>query len=265
MTELHPPHLSEPGLAALAGVRHAFFTREGGVSKGHYASLNVGFGSGDDREHVAENRRRAAAALGRPAEALNTVYQTHSPDVVRADRRWTHADAPRADAMVSDRPGLALGILTADCAPVLFAGTAGDGRPVVGAAHAGWRGALGGVLEATVAEMEALGAERDGIGAAIGPCIGPESYEVGPEFPRPFLDEDPGNARFFVPGRREGYPTFDIAGYVAARLQRLGLAAVGLVAADTCADRDRFFSYRRRTLAQEPDYGRQLSAIVIDG
>lgn len=265
MTAPHPPYLGESGLAVAQGVRHAFFTRLGGVSRGVYASLNVGYGSDDSRENVGENRRRATAALGQPADALNTVYQVHSPEVVVADRRWVPVDAPRGDAMVSDRPGIVLGILTADCVPVLFAGEAESGRPVIGGAHAGWRGALGGVLEATVAAMESLGAARDGIRAAIGPCIGADSYEVGPEFCQPFIDQNPDNRRFFAPGRREGHPLFDIAGYVAAQLWRLGVSAVGTVEADTCADAERFFSYRRKTLNREADYGRQLSAIVIDG
>lgn len=264
MTEPHPPFLTEPGLAATPGFRHAFFTRQGGVSTGVYASLNVGYGSEDSRDSVTENRRRAMAALGHPAGALNTVYQVHSPDVMVADRNWAPDQAPQADAMVTDRPGIVLGILTADCVPVLFAGTTSDGRPVAGAAHAGWRGALGGVLDATVAAMESLGAARNGMGAAIGPCIGAASYEVGPEFNRPFLEEDPGNARFFAPGRRDGHPYFDIVGYVAARLGRLGVSAVGAVEADTCADADRFFSYRRKTLTGEADYGRELSAITIE-
>lgn len=264
MTAPHPPCLSEPGLTTAEGVRHAFFTRQGGVSRGVYDSLNVGYGSDDSRENVAENRWRAMAVLGQPVEALNTIYQVHSPDVVVADRLWSPDRAPQGDAMVSDQPGIVLGILTADCVPVLFAGKREDGRPVIGAAHAGWRGALGGVLEATVGAMESLRVRRDGICAAIGPCIGAESYEVGPEFGQPFIDKDPENGRFFAPGRREGHPLFDIAGYVAAQLQRLGLAGVGMVEADTCADADLFYSYRRKTLNGEADYGRQLSAIVIE-
>jgi len=258
-----PPQITDPSLAALDDVRHAFFTRRGGVSKGVYASLNIGYGSGDDRDSIAENRRRAMASLDLPATALNTVYQIHGTAVAVADRNWPPQEAPRADAQVTDRPGIALGILTADCAPVLLAGRKPDGAPVIGAAHAGWKGAVGGVLEAAVAAMEALGAARGSIRAAIGPCIGQDSYEVGPEFPAPFLDQDTANERFFRPGRREGHPMFDIAGYVESRLTTLSLAAVGRIDADTCAEADRFFSYRRTTLTGEADYGRELSAIAI--
>ncbi len=263
MTESPPTHLSEPGLAAMAGIRHAFFTRQGGVSKGVYASLNVGYGSGDDRAAIAENRRRAMSAFGLGETALNTVYQVHGTDVFTAADSWDPTDAPRADALVTDRPGLALGILTADCVPVLFAGTAAGGRAVVGAAHAGWRGAIAGVLPAAVEAMRALGA--DTIHAAVGPCIGQESYEVGPEFAAPFLALDPGNSRFFAEGRRDGHPLFDIGGYVMSTLASLGLDGLARIEADTCAQADRFFSYRRSVLAGEPDYGRELSAIVIEG
>ncbi len=265
MTEPHPPQIIDRTLAAVGGVRHAFFTRQGGVSKGVYASLNIGYGSGDARDRIAENRRRSMAALGLPEAALNTVYQVHGTDVAVADRNWDPTDAPRADAQVTDRPGIALGILTADCAPVLFAGSKPDGSAVIGAAHAGWKGAVSGVLAAAVDAMQALGAARATIHAAIGPCIGQDSYEVGPEFPLPFVEENPDSARFFRPGRRDGHPMFDIAGYVESRLTALSLAAVGHIDADTCAEADRFFSYRRTTLAGEPDYGRQLSAIVIEG
>ena len=265
MTDTAPPRLTEPALATAVGVRHAFFTREGGVSTGLYSSLNVGFGSGDDRAAIAENRRRALACFDLPAATLDTVFQVHGTAVALADRHWDPADAPRADALATDRPGIALGILTADCVPVLFAGQAAGGRPVIGAAHAGWRGAIAGVLEETVAAMRRLGAEPGTIRAAIGPCIGARSYEVGPEFAAPFLAQDPANARFFAPGRRDGHPLFDIAGYVADRLARLGLAGVGRIAADTCAEDRRFFSYRRSTLHKESDYGRELSAIVIAG
>ncbi len=270
MTESPPTHLSEPGLAAMAGIRHGFFTRQGGVSEGVYDSLNVGYGSGDDRAAIAENRRRAMSALGLGETALNTVYQVHGTDVFTAVDSWdpaaaprADAPAPRADALVTDRPGLALGILTADCVPVLFAGTAGGGRAVIGAAHAGWRGAAAGVLGKAVEAMRALGAET--IHAAVGPCIGQESYEVGPEFAAPFLALDPGNSRFFRAGRRDGHPLFDIGGYVMSALASLGLAGLARIEADTCAEADRFFSYRRAVLAGEPDYGRELSAIVIEG
>ena len=263
MTDPAPMHLSEPVLAAMAGIRHGFFTRQGGVSEGLYASLNVGYGSGDDREAIAENRRRAMSAFGLDETGLNTVYQVHGADVFTATDFWDPADAPHADAVVTDRPGLALGVLTADCVPVLFAGAAGDGRVVIGAAHAGWPGAIAGVLPAAVEAMRALGAGRDTIRAAIGPCIGQESYEVGPEFAAPFLALDPENTRFFREGRRDRHPLFDIGGYVESVLAALGLAGLGRIEADTCAQADRFFSYRRATLTGEPDYGRELSAIAI--
>lgn len=264
MTTPLPVPITDPVLGGIAGLRHGFFTRRGGVSRGVYESLNVGYGSDDAREAVAENRRLAMAALDRPAEALNTVYQVHGTEVALAETCWDPTKAPQADAQVTDRPGVVIGILTADCVPVLFAGTAADGRKVVGAAHAGWKGALAGVLESTMASMEKLGASRDGICAAIGPCIGQDSYEVGPEFSAPFLAQDPANERFFRPGRREGHPMFDIAGYVESRLGAAGIGAVGRIAADTCAEPEQFFSYRRKTHAGEPDYGRQLSAITIE-
>jgi YfiH family protein len=265
MTEPHPPQITDPALATLDGVRHAFFTRRGGVSEGVYESLNMGYGSGDERDSIAENRRRAMAVFGLPAAALNTVYQIHGTGVALADRNWDPADAPRADVQVTDRPGIAIGILTADCAPVLLAGRKADGGPVIGAAHAGWKGAVAGVLAEAITAMEALGARRETVHAAVGPCIGHDSYEVGREFPAPFLDQDPANARFFRPGGRDGHAMFDIAGYVESRLAALSIAAVGRIDADTCAEPDRFFSYRRTTLAGEPDYGRELSAIVIEG
>jgi YfiH family protein len=242
-------------------IRHAFFTREGGVSQGIYASLNCGAGSNDGGDAVAENRRRAMAMLDLPAAALATVYQIHSATVVDVEAPFPAGQAPQADAMVTTRPGVALGILTADCAPVLLADRRGK---VVGAAHAGWRGAIGGVLETTLDRMEAMGASRKTIVAAIGPCIGQRSYEVGPEFPAPFLAEDPRGTGFFAPAPRPGHWLFDLPGYVARKLARLGVTDVTRVPADTCRDRQRFFSYRRATLAGEPDYGRQLSAIVLE-
>lgn len=264
MTTTLPMQIIEPVLAEMPGIRHAFFTRQGGVSQGIYASLNMGYGSDDDRDAISENRRLAMAAFDLPASALNTVYQEHGTEVAIADRNWDPTDAPRADAMVSDRPGIAIGILTADCVPVLFAGETPDGRKIIGGAHAGWRGAVTGVLDSTVAAMENLGATRDTIRAAIGPCIGVKSYEVGPEFAKPFLNQDPQNARFFRPGIRKGHPMFNIAGYVENRLAAAFVKKIGRIDADTCADEDRFFSYRRKTLIGEPDYGREMSAIMIE-
>lgn len=241
-------------------VRHCFFTRQGGVSRGIYASLNCGYGSNDERAKVTENRRRALAVIELPEEALATTYQVHSADVVDVSEPWPLDARPRVDAMVTMRPGVALGIGTADCAPVLFADPEVG---VIGAAHAGWRGAVNGVLEATVQRMMQLGADPRRIHAAVGPCIGQASYEVGPEFPRPFLEHDPENQRFFVPGKRAGHLMFDLPGYVLSRLQRLDLASVEHTGHDTCAEADLFFSYRRTTLAGQKDYGRGLSVIAL--
>jgi YfiH family protein len=246
----------------LPGIRHAFFTREGGVSGGLYASLNCGFGSGDDAAHVAANRARALAAAGMPADSLVTAYQVHSPDVAVVDAPWRREDAPKVDAMVTSRTGVSLGSLTADCGPVRLADA--DAK-VIGAAHAGWRGALTGVLEATVEAMENLGARRARIVAALGPCIAQRSYEVGPEFPAAFLAQSPDNAAFFAPSRRDGHHMFDLPGYVTHRLGALKLGHVSRLPNDTCAESDRFFSYRRATLHGEKDYGRGLSAICLEG
>ncbi len=253
--------ISISALNEVQRVRHAFFTREGGVSSGVYASLNCGFGSNDAAENVAENRRRAMALLDLPAEALVTVYQEHTPEVVAVDAPWPHEAAPKADAMVTATPGLALGILTADCAPVLFAAPRAG---VVGAAHAGWKGALGGVIENTVAAMERLGARRKDVVAAVGPCIAHRSYEVGPDFPAPFLAAHPDNGDFFSPSPREGHWLFDLPAYVARQLALAGIAQVMRTPCDTLREEARFFSYRRSVLRGEPDYGRQLSAIVLD-
>jgi YfiH family protein len=244
-----------------AGVRHAFFTRRGGVSHGAYTSLNCGFGSGDTRELVAANRARAMAALDLPATALTTVFQVHGREVAVVDEPWAHDKAPKADAMVTDQPGIGLGILTADCAPILFADHAAR---VIGAAHAGWRGAQAGVAEATIDAMIELGARPDAIIAVIGPCIAQASYEVGPEFPKPFLAEDVTNGRFFIESSRPDHFRFDLGGYLERRLSRLGLAGVVRYEADTCRDDANFFSYRRMTLRGEPDYGRQLSVIALE-
>ena len=255
-----PELLTAEPLTEISGVRHGFFTRAGGVSNGLYASLNVGFGSKDDPAKVEENRSRAMTALG-GVSALNTVYQEHGRQVARAEEGWDPRSAPHADGMVTDQPGLALGILTADCAPVLFADT---DRRVIGAAHAGWRGAVGGILAATIDAMLALGARRESIRAAVGPTIGRASYEVGPEFPAPFLAEDAGNERFFRPSTRDGHHMFDLPGYICARLKTLGVAAATDLDRDTCAEEQAFFSYRRATLRGEADYARGLSAIMLE-
>lgn len=243
-------------------IAHGFLTREGGVSQGLYASLNCGFGSGDDRAAVAENRARAAARLGVDADRLVTVHQVHSPTVATVTRPWAPEAAPRADAMVTTVPGIALAILTADCAPVLLADTEAG---VIGAAHAGWKGARAGVVDATIDAMVSLGAEPERIVAAVGPRIQQASYEVGPEFPAPFLDEDPAHADLFRPSPRPGHHLFDLGGYVAHRLALKGVPRWALSALNTLGDEARFFSYRRACLRGEGDYGRGLSAIVLRG
>jgi YfiH family protein len=243
-------------------IRHGFFTREGGVSEGAFASLNCGFGSGDDPVKVGRNRAIAMDALGLAEQQLITCRQVHSATVVTVEAPWRREDSPSADGMATRRPGIALGVLAADCAPVLFADAEGG---VIGAAHGGWRGALSGVMEATVAAMMALGAERSRIRAGIGPCIAQDSYEVGPEFPGRFTEIDPANGQFFVQTARPGHFRFDLPGYIAHRLDRLGLAAVESAACDTVADPARFFSYRRMCLDGERDYGRALAAIALRG
>ncbi len=247
-------------LNELQGVRHAFFSREGGVSQGIYASLNCGIGSMDDKAKVRENRARTMELLDLPAESLATLYQIHSAEVVPVQAPIADEARPRADALVTATPGLALGILTADCAPVLLADAE---AAVVGAAHAGWKGALGGVLDAVVGAMEDLGARRERIVAGVGPCIGKASYEVGPDFPVPFEAQDPSNLELFGAAPREGHFLFDLKGYAARRLARLGLKEVQTLPCDTLAEEDRFFSYRRACLRGEPDYGRLLSAIAL--
>lgn len=245
---------------SLGQLPHAFLGRRGGMSVGDVAGLNVGYGSLDDRETIAGNRRLAVAAILPQAE-LATVHQVHSAEVVIADRAWPLDERPRADAMVTDTPNLLLGILTADCAPVLFA----DHRAViVGAAHAGWRGALAGVTDATIEAMVRRGARRENIHVAVGPCIAQSSYEVDEAFRARFLDDDADNERFFVMGE-EGKPHFDLEGYVVHRLLAAGIGEVEALGLDTYCDADRFFSFRRSTHRGEGDYGRQLSAIAIPG
>lgn len=247
-------------LTAVAGLRHGFFTRTDGVSTGILAAMNCGYGSNDDPANVTANRARAMEMLGVPASALTSVYQVHSPDVVTVTAPFPHSEAPKADAMVTDRPGIALGILTADCVPVLFVDPVAR---VIGAAHAGWKGAVTGVLEATVAAMVALGADRPRILAGIGPHIGWDSYEVGPEFRERFISTDAGHDVMFRPSDRADYWMFNIGGYVRGRLQAAGLGQVETTGLDTLAREDLFFSYRRACLRQEPDYGRGLSAICL--
>ena len=243
-----------------AHVRHGLFTRRGGVSEGVFESLNCGVGSGDALDAVAENRRRVAAQLGVAQDRLLTPYQTHSRRAVFVEQPWAWDKAPGADAMVTDRPGLALGVLTADCAPVLLADAEAG---VIGVAHAGWRGALDGVLEAAVSAMVEAGAESARIAALIGPCIGRESYEVGPEFRARFLALEPGSGELFRPAERPGHSLFDLEGFVAQRLARLGLKEIAPLSLDTFADEDRFFSYRRTVRRGGEAYGRLVSAIVL--
>ena len=245
--------------AALAGVRHGFLGRRGGVSSGIHGGLNVGAGSTDDVAAIAENRARAVAAIA-PGARLATVYQVHSADTVSVVEPYEERLRPRADALVTDRPGIALGILTADCAPVLLADRKAG---VVGAAHAGWKGAIGGVTDSAIVAMVTLGARRERIVAAIGPCIARVSYEVDDAFARRFEETDPANERFFSPGR-EGHQQFDLEAYVAHRLAAAGIGQVEMLGLDTYADPARFFSYRRATHRGEPDYGRQISIIAVD-
>ncbi len=243
---------------ALAGIPHGFLGRRGGVSTGLVAGLNTGLGSGDDVAAVAQNRALAVAAV-MPGARLVSVYQVHSPRCVTVTEPWNDAARPKADALVSDQRGLLLGIVTADCAPVLLADRAAG---VIGAAHAGWKGALGGVIENTIAAMVKLGARRETIAAAIGPCIAQPSYEVDTGFTAQFIADDPDNARYFYTGK-PGHQQFDLEAYVAHRLATAGLGEVEPLGLDTLAAPDRFYSYRRATLRGEPAYGRQLSLIGL--
>jgi polyphenol oxidase len=247
-------------ILALSGIRHAFFTRAGGVSDGLYATLNGGVGSRDGSANIAENRARMAAALGVEPHRLLTAHQIHSPQVVVAETPWTTETRPRADAVVTRMRGLAIGVTTADCGPVLLA----DPRArVTGAAHAGWRGALSGVIEATVEAMVKLGAERRQIRAAIGPMIRQPNYEVGPDLIARFRAEDPVSNRFFAVAARDGHALFDLGGYIGARLERAGVVHSEDLGLCTYADPARFFSYRRSTHRAEADYGRHVSAIAL--
>jgi YfiH family protein len=252
--------LESPLLSAIPGLRHGFFSREGGVSEGIYAGLNGGIGSNDNPAHVAENRRRMAAEMHVPPEHLLTAFQLHSPDVAVASSPWDAATRPKADAIVTRAQGLAIGITAADCGPVLLADPKAR---VIGAAHAGWKGALTGIIEATVATMEKLGAERANIVAAIGPLIRQPSYEVGSEFVERFLEADAENAVHFLPAAREGHAMFDLAAFIRKRLENAGVLLIDDSGIDTYAD-ERFFSYRRSVHRKEPDYGRHVHAIVLE-
>ncbi|EIM72789.1 hypothetical protein A33O_18129 [Nitratireductor aquibiodomus RA22] len=241
------------------GVKHGFFTRAGGVSTGLYEGLNVGYGSGDDRETVTENRRRVAEWLGVDADHLLTVHQVHSPHAVIVDEPFA-GERPEADAVVTNRPGLALGALAADCGPILLA----DGKArVIAAAHAGWKGALTGILENTIASMELLGAERENITAVLGPSISQENYEVGPEFVERFVNHNPANRDWFRPSPKAGHALFDLNGYTVARLTAAGVHAVQ-IGRCTYEEEEHFYSYRRATHRGERDYGRQISAIILE-
>lgn len=243
---------------------HGFFTRNGGVSTGLYGSLNCGVGSNDDPASVIENRARVAAALDTAAGNLLTLHQIHSNICLSIDAAYDAVhNRPQADALVTDTPGLAIGVLTADCGPVLFSGQSKDGKPVIGAAHAGWGGALKGVLENTILAMEARGLDKSTLKAVLGPCIGPKTYEVSETFRDPFIVQDMKNARFFVPAGRPGHLMFNLPGYIKHRLFLAGVPQIGVMGRDTCAEPDLFFSYRRSTHRREPDYGRQVSVIQI--
>jgi len=243
----------------LEGLPHGFLGRRGGVSSGEVEGLNVGLGSGDEPAAVAENRRRAADAV-LPGAPLASVYQVHSPDCVTlGEALWSDAERPHADGLVTDRPGVLIGVVTADCAPVLLADREAG---VVGAAHAGWKGAIGGVTDSTIARMISLGAARSRIVAAVGPCISQASYEVDEGFRSRFLAEEVGNARFFSAGR-EGHWQFDLEHYVAVRLEAAGIGAVERLGLDTYSAPERFYSYRRATHRAEASYGRQISVIGL--
>jgi YfiH family protein len=252
--------LGSPLLSAIPGLRHAFFTRDGGVSNGLYASLNGGIGSNDDPAHVVENRRRMAEQMGVAPAHFLSVHQTHSPDVMVATGPWQDASRPRADAIVTRMEGLSIGATAADCGPILLAD---PNARVIGAAHAGWKGALTGIVESTVEAMEKLGAERSGMVAAIGPLIRQHSYEVGGEFVERFIETDAENGIFFIPSAREGHAMFDLAGYIRMRLENAGVLMIDDIGVDTYSD-ERFYSYRRSVHRNEPDYGRHVHSIALE-
>lgn len=248
------------GIENIPWVNHGFFTRQGGVSSGIYDALNCAWSSGDDPDNVRANREKVANNIGISIENLVTLRQRHSPDTLVVTAPWMRENMPEGDALVTDKPGLGLGILTADCAPVLFAART---KKVIGAAHAGWKGALTGVLDSTVRKMRELGAEPGDITAVIGPCIGPQSYEVREDFSAPFLEQDSGNTVFFRKAEKAGHLIFDLPGYVSARLKQAGVREIVDTREDTLANEKDYFSYRRTTKRGEPDYGRQMSIIAL--
>ncbi len=248
------------GVLRAPAVAHAFFTRRGGVSTGLYASLNGGVGSRDQRDAVAENRARMAAAIGVAPERLLIPFQVHSPDALIVDEPWPAAERPRCDALATAARGLGLGVTGADCGILLFADA---GAGVIGAAHAGWKGALTGVIEATVAAMTRLGAKRENIAAALGPTIRQDSYEVGPEFVARFREADAAHARFFKQSVRAHHAMFDLPGFIAAQAEEAGIDRFEDLRLDTYADEERFYSYRRTTHRGEADYGRLVAAIAL--
>lgn len=251
--------IASPALKA-RGLSHGFFTREGGHSSGIFASLNCGMGSGDDKALVLRNRETVSGALGVKEAALITAYQVHSADARFAAEAWDRELRPKADAIVTTARGLAIGVLTADCGPLLFADI---GAGVIGAAHAGWKGAISGITGSTLDLMEQHGGRRENTVVVLGPMISQAAYEVGPEFPERFIEADPGNARFFAPSRRNNHAMFDLPGYLEARLKREGAGEVVNLSLCTFSDETRFFSYRRTTHRGEKDYGRQISAIAL--
>jgi YfiH family protein len=252
--------IEAPELKLARSVRHGFFTRQGGHSGGLFASLNCGFGSGDDKPTVARNRAEVGELLGVASGKLLTIWQWHSADVIVADAPWDVLKPPKGDAIVTTKPGIAIAVLTADCAPILFADA---DRGVIGAAHAGWKGALAGVSDATIAVMERNGARRERITATIGPTISQRAYEVGPDFATQFIAEAPDNADFFTPSTRPRHQMFDLPAYLKRRITRQGVSRVIDMGLCTYSDEDRFYSFRRSTHRNEKDYGRQISAIVL--
>lgn len=250
-------YYSCPELSSVFGITHGFFTRNGGVSAGIYGSLNCGYGSGDDLVNVRENRAQVAEKMG---GVLCGVQQIHSPDAVIVSTPWEHKDAPQADALVTNQSNIVLGILTADCLPILFV----DGKNrVIAAAHAGWKGAFSGVIENTLKAMQSLGAETSEIIASIGPSIGQQSYEVGAEFFARFMEQSAGNSQFFVDSVQKNYYLFNLAGYAKHRLSIAGILQINIIAQDTCLNDNEFFSYRRSCKRGEPAYGRQISTITL--